>query len=297
MLADSRFVFVLGIVLGLTISGGAAYTQVALTPVLAVVMMLSIVTVSSSALLEARRMMSPALVGLALNYVAPGVILLGISAFLINDTELRTGLVFLAAVPPAVAVVPFAFLLGGNIRLSLAGSTLAYIAAIGLMPLVSLAFLGAAIFEPLKMMQTLGELIVAPILVSRLLYGTRLMLSIERWRSPVVNWGFSLIIYTIVGLNRDSFLSEPHTMLVLSGIAFAATFVLAEIIYRVAARFRISREDRLSYMLMGTLKNYAFAATVALAFTSARAALPAAVMGTFYVLYFIWLTWRVKFVR
>ena len=174
---------------------------------------------------------------------------------------------------------------------------MAYIAAIALMPLISLAFLGTAIFEPLKMMLTLGELIVAPILVSRLLHGTPLMLSVEKWRSPVINLGFSLIIYTIVGLNRDSFLQEPHTMLVLSGIAFAATFVLAEIIDRVATRVGVAREDRLFYILMGTLKNYAFVVTVALAFTGARAALPAAVMGTFYVLYFIWLTWRIKIVR
>ena len=66
------------------------------------------------------------------------------------------------------------------------------------------------------------------------LFQSLIVSMVEGWRGPVVNWGFFLVIYTIVGLNRDAFLEEPGTLLLVCAIAFASTFVLAEVINRVS---------------------------------------------------------------
>ena len=49
----------------------------------------------------------PALVGMLMNYGLLGGLLLGLNFALIRDDTLRAGFVIMAAVPPAVAVIPF----------------------------------------------------------------------------------------------------------------------------------------------------------------------------------------------
>ena len=62
-----------------------------------------------------------ALNSLLLNYVILGGIILLMGRWLINDSEFWAGLVILAAVPLAVAVVPFSYILGANTVFSLTG--------------------------------------------------------------------------------------------------------------------------------------------------------------------------------
>ncbi|MGB2583543.1 MAG: bile acid:sodium symporter, partial [Dehalococcoidia bacterium] len=220
-----------------------------------------------------------------------------LSSLIISDADLRTGFVLVAAVPPAVAVRPITYLLGGNTRFSMGGNVAAYTLALAITPLICILFLGANFIEPTRLLIVLGELIAAPIVVSRNLRRTRIMSTVERWRNPVVNWGFFLVIYTMVGLNRDVFLQEPGTLLLVSVVAFTGTFVLAEVINRISRRLGVQKMDRISFMLLGTRKNDGLAGAIALIFFDPRAAMPAALVMTFSVFHFVWLTWWVKRMR
>jgi BASS family bile acid:Na+ symporter len=77
-----------------------------------------------------------------MNYLILGSLLLGLNALLIQDEALRAGFVIIAAVPPAVAVIPFTFFLNGDEKHSLLGTIGAYLGALIIMPLVALTFLG-----------------------------------------------------------------------------------------------------------------------------------------------------------
>ncbi|MCJ7521228.1 MAG: hypothetical protein MUP21_03295, partial [Dehalococcoidia bacterium] len=111
------------------------------------------------------------------------------------------------------------------------------------------------------------------------------------------DWGFFLVIYTMVGLNRDVFLQEPGTLLLVSVVAFTGTFVLAEVINRISRRLGVQKMDRISFMLLGTRKNDGLAGAIALIFFDPRAAMPAALVLSFSVFHFVWLTWWVKRMR
>ena len=110
----------------------------------------------------------------------------------------------------------------------------------------------------------------------------------------MVNWGFFLVIYTIVGLNRDIFLEEPGTLLSMTAVAFIAIFILAEIVNRVSRRLGVGKADRISLMLLVTRKNGGAAGAIALIFFDPRAAMPVAVMTAISVLHFVWLNWWAK---
>ncbi|UCC60010.1 MAG: hypothetical protein JSV02_09800, partial [Dehalococcoidia bacterium] len=116
-------------------------------------------------------------------------------------------------------------------------------------------------------------------------------------REPVVNWGFFLVIYTIVGLNRDILLEEPGTLLPAAAVAFVATFVLSDVVNRISKYFGVGKADRISLMLLVTRKNGGAAGAIALIFFNATAAIPVAVMTAVSVLHFVWLNWWVKRMR
>ena len=113
LLKNRNAIFLVAILLGLTIGGvGAEWTRVLVLPALAVVMTVSIVTITSSELASLRSVPYPVFLSLLLNYFVLGGIMLVMAWWLIDDTELWVGFVILAAVPPAVAVIPFSYALG-----------------------------------------------------------------------------------------------------------------------------------------------------------------------------------------
>ncbi len=65
-----------------------------------------------------------------------------------QDNELWASLVVLAAVPPALAILPFAYVLGGDMYFPLTGIAGTYLAALAIMPLIVLIFLGTDAFDP-----------------------------------------------------------------------------------------------------------------------------------------------------
>lgn len=297
LLENNSFIFMLALAVAIAFGGGASYTEPALVPVLGLIMTISILDVSSRVFLDLKKILFPVLLALILNFVVLSGAYVGLSSLIISDADLRTGFVLVAAVPPAVAVIPITYLLGGNTKYSLVGNVAAYTVALAVTPLICILFLGANFIEPTRLLIVLGELIAAPIVVSRILRRTRIMSTVERWRNPVVNWGFFLVIYTMVGLNRDVFLQEPGTLLLVSVVAFTGTFVLAEVINRISRRLGVQKMDRISFMLLGTRKNDGLAGAIALIFFDPRAAMPAALVMTFSVFHFVWLTWWVKRMR
>ena len=139
-------------------------------------------------------------------------------------------------------------------------------------------------------MTTLLELIVAPVVVSRILRRASFFALLERHRGKVVNWSFFfVVVYALVGLNRDFFFGDPEPLLQASVVAFTTTFVLGEVIDRVARRAGADRADRITFALFGTRKNNGLAAGLAIAFFSHATALPSAILTPFAIAHFLWL--------
>ena len=179
-------------------------------PVLALVMTVSTMGIESSSLRSVRGVLGPVGIGIAMNYlVLSGVIIL-LSHYLITNSNLRTGFILIAAVPPAVAVIPFSFLLRGNSTFSLLGTIGGYLGALILMPVIAIAFFGTSFITPLKLIIIMTELIVLPLVAGGFLHWAGIDRKFDYVKGPITNWGFSLITYTIVGLNREMFLREPH---------------------------------------------------------------------------------------
>jgi len=227
----------------------------------------------------------------------------GTSSFLksekiVEETPMRDSVIITASPGVTVALVKDAPCAKPspitNINYSLVGSVAAYLMAFVMAPFICTVFLGTNLLQPQQLLISLAELIAAPFIVSRILRLTRIAPWLEKYRGTIVNWGFFLVIYTIIGLNRGAFLEQPDALLRLSVVAFACTFAIAYVINRISKVLGAAKPNRISLAVLGAWKNYGLAGAIALTFFSSKAAMPAAVTTAFAILNFIWLTFWTK---
>ena len=238
LLKNRDFLLILSIVLGLFLGDGAQWTRNLVIPGLAVIMTLAVMGIPGSVFRSPRSLVIPTLAGLALNYGVHGGVILGLSALLIQEEALRAGFVMVAAAPPAVAVIPFTVILKGDAPFSLVATVGGYLGALLLMPLITFGLLGSGYADHGKLVWVMIELILAPLVISRVLRWTTLSEKLEPYKGAVTNWGFFLVTYTIVGLNRSVFLTQPLSILPVFLVALAAIFLLGFVIDRIRAPSR-----------------------------------------------------------
>jgi BASS family bile acid:Na+ symporter len=289
LLRDRNFIFFLALVLGLLVEDGARYGTHVIIPVIGLIMTLSVMGIMPLDVRSAPKMLRSAGVGIVVNYGLLGGVLLLLSSLFISNRELLSGFIIVAAVPPAVAIIPFTMLLQGNRSLSLFGVIGGYLGALIIMPLMTALFLGTNIADPGEIILIVVELIVLPVIVSSLLVRTRLAARIEPVRGTLVNWSFFVVFYIIIGVNKEIIITNTLSLIPVLLIGFASTFFLGFVITGVGRLFHHEPSTMTSVMLLGTLKNYGLAAGLAFTIFDERAALPAAMLTVCMILYLIWL--------
>jgi BASS family bile acid:Na+ symporter len=286
------FILVMALLLGLFWGQGAKWTEKTMLPVLGLVMTLATMGVPGSVFLSPGRMMRPALWGIILNYGVLGSLILALSGLFIRDGDLWDGFVIMSAVPPAVAVIPFSVILNGNQSFALIGTIGCYLAALGITPLIAYLLLGGAFGNPVKIVTIMMELILVPLVLSRILIWTGWVKKLEPLRGPLINWSFFLIVYTIIGLNRQLFFDRPGALVLPAGIALASTFLLGWAIEKFGRWKGMDSQTITTMVLLGTHKNTGLAAGLALSLFSEKTAVPATITTIFMLVYMIRLSLR-----
>ncbi len=292
LIRNRDFLLVMALLLGLFWGQGAKWTERTVLPSLGLVMTLATMGVPGTLFLSPGKLLRPALWGIALNYGLLGGLILGLSGLLIGEEELRHGFVIMTAVPPAVAVIPFSVILNGNQTLALVGTIGCYLAALGITPLIAYFFLGGAFGDPVKIMTIMVELILVPLALSRVLIWIGWVRKLEPWRGPLTNWSFFLIVYTIIGLNRQLFFDRPGALILPAAIALASTFLLGWVIETVGRLRGADSQTVTTMVLLGTHKNTGLAAGLALSLFSDKTAVPATITTIFMLVYMIRLSTR-----
>jgi len=276
LLRNSSFIFTLAVVFGLAVPGPAHYLEPLLTPVLLMMMVFSMVEIDLSIIGD----LKGALIGFGLNYILLSGLILLLSSNL-GDEGLRQGFVVMAAVPPAVAILPLTRLLGGDSPLSLYSEAFCYLASLVLMPGIIFAFTSRTGVSLAYILEIALLLILLPAIASRFLRGRSLD------TVPPINLGFFLITYTVVGLNSQALFGADISSVAL--IAIARTFAIGVAVYLCARLARVEVQKRISYTLFASFKNLGMAAAVSLVLFGPKAGIPAAVCilaeTAFYILF------------
>ena len=287
ILTNRNFIFILALVLGIAVKNVPDWIKHFTVPALAIVMIVSLTQVSLRSFLDIKAIARPILYSILFNYVIFGAVMLVMARFLIDDRDFWIGFVILAAAPPGVAVAPFTYITGGNEKFSVIGVVGAYIAALAIIPLAGILFIGKSFARPLDIIIVFIELIIVPLIVSQLLIRFRLDKYIRRWRGTIVNWGLFVVIFAVISLNRDIFFRDFKTLGLISLVAAVTIFVLWLVTGFVLKKLRFREDIRRSLILMGVIKNSGFAAATALTLFGVRASLPGAIFSVFLIIFLL----------
>jgi len=288
-LGHRNFILPLAFVLGFTCPQLAQWTKSLTIPALALVMTISIAQIPTRQILKWQSLVQPLAIGILFNYIFLGSLLLVFNQWFIFPDPIRIGMILVASAPPGVAVIPFTSLLAGNSILSLFATFGAYLSSIFIMPGLILLLTGAEAFPMSKLILTLIELIILPILFSRFLLFSPFYKSIISLKGTIINWGFFVVFFTVIGLNQKSFLEQPNILIKISLIAFITTFLGFTLLNIILKKMGINKKDRTSMILLGTIKNSGFAAAIALTLFDETTSIPGAIISAIYALYLIWL--------
>ncbi|MCG7844962.1 MAG: hypothetical protein MIO90_05980 [Methanomassiliicoccales archaeon] len=206
-------------------------------------------------------------------------------AFLFQG-ELRDGWIMVAAVPSAVSVVPFTYLMKGDLEPTLVSSAALYIIALVFTPLFTLAFLGQAI-DISVLITYVGLLILLPLGVSRPL--RRMNIRPEN-KTAAINVAFFLLIVAVAGPNRQIFFNDWTLLSGLLAVAVLRIFGIGLLWNWYLKRKNVPRAQRVPDVLFSTHKNTGMAATLALALIGPAAAVPATVCAVVDISWLIYLS-------
>jgi len=289
LLSNRNIILVLALSLGLFWGQGVEWTEMLVIPAIAFVMVLSTISVDGSLFKIPSRWLKPAATGIFMNYLILGGLIVTLSKLLPLKESFRTGYIILASVPPAVGIIPFTSILDGDIEFSLIGCLTCYFGAFLFIPLMFSTFLGQSFENQQGLFTTLIQLILIPLIVSRILRYINLAKRIKPVIGTLTNWSFFIVIYTVVGINREAFFSDPSSLIPAVALTTLTTYLFGYIVKKISQKILPNSKKIISIILLGTSKNAGFAAGIALSQFGKQTAIPITIQTVIMLSYIIYL--------
>jgi BASS family bile acid:Na+ symporter len=189
------------------------------------------------------------LLAFIVHFILLPVVILSFGYFF--GSPLWEGFVVMAAVPPAVAVVPVTKMLHGNVQQTIISLSFLYIIALVLTPIILLVFLGEQVAFG-NMLETVVKFIILPLIFSRFL--RRLPLS-SKQNSILVNVCFFLVMFAIVGLNRMALVQDTYLLILLTAVIMIRTIGTALAVFIIGEKRNEDREIVIPLALFASFKN------------------------------------------
>lgn len=252
---------------------------------LAIVMTASTSGFALKTMLPLSKSMKTMAQSLGLSYFVFGGITLLLSWFFIDDRMIFLGMVAIVASPPGVAVIPFTHILKGDMGYTMAGVIGCYLASIILMPLIFSFFVSGLDIDLSVVIKVMIYVLLIPLIISRFLRNDRVYPIVEKVRGRVVDIGFALIIFTVVGINSRVFTDQFELVVRVIIILFITIFVMGLTHYFVGRKQVSCLPKHISRNLILVIKSTGFTASIAVAVFGEKAAVPSAILAVFTLIY------------
>jgi len=295
ILLNRNTILVLSVIVGLIWGDYAVHLKAYTFYALALVMTFATTGIQTKSLWPLSKIIKPILMGAFLNYVLFAFILISLAWLLMPDKILFYGFVVIAAAPPGVAVIPFSHILKGDVNYAILGTLGAFIASIFVAPILVRLFADSDGVDPMHLFKMMLSLVFIPLLISRLLLVKPIVKTVQKIRGKVVDWGFAIIIFTAVGINRKVFFSDFDVLWRVSLVLFVSIFVLGWAFEKVSLKLYGSRPLNITQNLLVTIKSSGFSVVTAMTLFGEQAAIPSAILAVFVLSYLLYLSFRLEF--
>ncbi len=252
---------------------------------LAIVMTFSLSGLSFRSLFPIKTVIKPMLIGILLNYLIFGVLILIVASLFFDvKSDLFIGFVIIAATPPGVAIIPFSVKLNGDLNYSIVGVFGAFLASIFLTPAIIEFFVGNGSVDSMQLFKIMMLLIVLPFGISRLLRQKQFLKTVEKTRGQVIDIGFALIIYASIGINNHVFFNDFYLLFKINLVFFIVMF-FGSYVFKFIIKNKVSPAKAISTRLLFAIKSSGFAVVTAMELFGDRVAIPATVMSVLVLVY------------
>jgi BASS family bile acid:Na+ symporter len=201
------------------------------------------------------------------------------------EGDLRSGWILMAALPSAISVIPFTFIMKGDLEPTVVSTAVLYLSALAFTPLLTFLFLGEAV-DVMVLITYVAILLLLPMVISRPLR----MLDIDpRDRGAMINVALFILFVAIAGPNRDIFFNDWLLSMLLAA-AFVRIFGVGLLWDRYLRHRGVERSRRVPEVLFSSHKNTGMAATLAIALLGPAAAVPAIICAVMDIAWLIFLS-------
>lgn len=291
VIRNRNTILIVAVVLGLLFGDYASYIKAYTIYVLAMVMLVSTTGISLKSLVPFKNTLNAFGVGIIFNYLIFSSLALLLARSFFTEEIYFLGFAVIAFSPPGIAVIPFSQILHGNSNYTILATLGSYLAAVVLLPFIFDVFPGESSLSSIDILYFLIKIIIVPLILSRVLLLGRLKPFIEEYRGRITDWGFAIIIFVAVGLNRAVFFDFSSVLIKSVVILVILTFVLGFAYERLNRVFKwVDEQTEVSQKLLLTVKSSGFTATTAMALFGKEAAVPSAVMAIMVLVYLIFLS-------
>lgn len=292
LILNRNVILVMAVILGFLIGDLAVHLKAYTIYILAITMVMSTTGISTKALFPLQKLVKPFLIGTFLNYIVFGIVIIGLAWLLFPEIDIFVGFVVIAAAPPGVAVIPFTEILDGDINFAIIGVFGAFLASIFIAPAMIGLFPGGENVNTLHLFILMVELIIIPIVLSRFLLHPKVFGVVKKIRGKVVDYGFALIIFTAVGMNKDILFNDYRILINSLIILISGTFILGSAFEFFAKKTGMKEKLITPHTLLLTIKSSGFSVVTAMALFGEKAAIPSAVLAIIVLLYLLFLSIR-----
>ncbi len=292
ILLNRNFILILAVIAGLVIGDYAQYLKDYNIYILGVTMTFSMTGLDLRLINSFKKVFKPFTMGIILNYLVFGAVMLPLAWFLMPTKELFYGFVVIIAAPPGVAIIPFSHILKGRVDYAIIGVTGAFIASVFLAPFLVETFAKSEGIKSTEIFFTMVKLVIVPLIIAQLLRIKEVAPLVFYIRGRVVDFGFALIIFVAVGLNRQVFFTNPQLLALVATTLVISIFGLGILHQFVSKKMGVSYPTMITQNMLTTIKSSGFSVFTALTIFGQEAAIPSAVLAVMVLLYLIFLSLR-----
>ena len=292
LLSRSNILFLASLLCGFVLPQANVVAAALTLPALTVILTITPLKIPPGFFRRSKKLASPALRGNVINYLLWGNFIILTGIFFILDENLWIGMVLIAAAPPALAVIPLSNLFKADTTSSIAGLAGTYLGALLIAPLIVLGFIKDAPIDYWTCIFLTVELIVLPLVVSRIAVEKEWDKLIEPYENIITDCCLFIVFYSLTANGRDMLLNWPDDLSFVAFIAVIGIFLIALAIEKIGELFHVAEKKITSLLLLGTMKNYGLSGGIALIIFSREAALPSLVFATITFFYVNWLKYK-----
>jgi BASS family bile acid:Na+ symporter len=270
----------------------AQHTEKWIMPLLIIAMSLSLSKIDfNKELLLPKKILKATSLGLLLNFVLLGGANVLLGYLLTDDKYLIAGFIILAGAPPSLLITPCAFNIKGDVPFSFLSTIACYFLSILVLPFLVYVFLGST-YGGVELFNVIFQIVILPLILSRFIRKINFFTLIKPYTGNIINWCVATVCFTLIGLNYELLTIYSTHLLIAIIVAITTIFVLGEAIYRISRLLNIPPPQAISYMLLGSMKKWAGASTIAYVLLGPKASIPAITALVIGFLYYIFLSIR-----